>query len=36
MREEERILEGKLFKPGHPDLKAIKLRPMPCLSHKNP
>ena len=26
MREEERILEGKLFKPGHPDLKAIKLR----------
>ncbi len=26
MREEERIAAGLLFKPGHPDLKAIKLR----------
>ena len=26
MREEERIFAGLLFKPGHPDLRAIKLR----------
>ena len=26
MREEEKIFAGQLFKPGHPDLKAIKLR----------
>lgn len=26
MREEERIAAGLLFKPGHPELKAIKLR----------
>lgn len=26
MREEEKIFAGQLFRPGHPDLKAIKLR----------
>lgn len=26
MREEEKIFAGQLFKPGHPDLRAIKLR----------
>lgn len=26
MREEEKIFTGQLFKPGHPDLRAIKLR----------
>lgn len=26
MKEEEKIFAGKFFCPGHPDLKAIKLR----------